>query len=329
MSREAARIEGIQRPDVLEKLIELGVDFQGYPAILQRVYEPIQGKNKTFRALAEQLIRRSLRGEFRVLGSQRDEQRSRGTFAPIGSGRAAGERIRLRLHAGEIGPAGSAGGRAHGRRDTRGGRSGRAEPRQSIPARDGECVVLRFARERRAHLTQGDRLAGEPFAQTAPRFLIVPVFGLGDRLAVEFEKQIRMARLQQVGRKILVAGDAGVGADVKVAEIAHAGGDASIVGPVETRVSAQPATGGAMAGLTRNSFVRMCGLLEPAGRDGLERRMTDRATSARLRRRDTKAFRDPFRARIEQDRKRLGVKILLAPGDVLAPLGSRAAVTTG
>ena len=85
VTREAVWIEGIQRPDILEKLVELGVDIQGYPAILQRVGEPIQGKNKTFRALAEQLIRRSLRGEFRVRGSERDEQRSRGAFAPVGS----------------------------------------------------------------------------------------------------------------------------------------------------------------------------------------------------------------------------------------------------
>jgi hypothetical protein len=84
-----------------------------------------------------------------------------------------------------------------------------------------------------------------------------------------------------------------------------------------------------MAALTRNSFIRMRGLLEPAGRDGLERRMANRAASARLRRLKAEAFRDPLRARIEQDRKRLGVKILLAPGDVLAPLFARAAVTAG
>ena len=66
MCGENGRVERIQSPDILKKLIELGVDFQGYPAILQRVCEPIETKNKTFRALAEQLIGRSFRGEFSV-----------------------------------------------------------------------------------------------------------------------------------------------------------------------------------------------------------------------------------------------------------------------
>ena len=83
MSGEETRVEGIQRPHILEKLIEFGVDFQRYPAILQRVGKSIQGEDKTFRALAQQLICSSLGRELAVRGSQRDEQRSRGAFAPV------------------------------------------------------------------------------------------------------------------------------------------------------------------------------------------------------------------------------------------------------
>ena len=57
--------------------------------------------------------------------------------------------------------------------------------------------------------------------------------------------------------------------------------------------------------------------------------MTNSAARARRRGGDSEAFGDPFRSRIEQDRIRLGVKILLAPGDVLAPFRTGAAVTTG
>ena len=56
MTGEAARIERIERLYILEKLIELGIDFQRAPAILaERVGQPVQGENKPLRALAEQL----------------------------------------------------------------------------------------------------------------------------------------------------------------------------------------------------------------------------------------------------------------------------------
>ena len=74
MTGETARIERIERSYVLKKLIELCVDFQGCPVTLvERVRKPIQCENKTLRALTEQLIRSSVRGEFSVCGSQRDE----------------------------------------------------------------------------------------------------------------------------------------------------------------------------------------------------------------------------------------------------------------
>ena len=82
------------------------------------------------------------------------------------------------------------------------------------------------------------------------------MFRFGDRLAVEFEEQIGMTRLQELGRKILVAGDAGVCAHIKVAEIAHASGDAGVVGPIRAGVAAQPAAGGAVAASHRKRLRR-------------------------------------------------------------------------
>ena len=123
-----------------------------------------------------------------------------------------------------------------------------------------------------------------------------------------------------------MAGDAGIGAHVEVAQIAHAGGHPRVVIPVGARVSAQPASGGAMAAFAGNAFVRMRGSGEPAGRDGLEGRMTRGAARARLCRRYSEALGDSLRARIEQDGMRLGVKVLLAPGDVLAALWAGAAM---
>ena len=138
-----------------------------------------------------------------------------------------------------------------------------------------------------------------------------------------------MTRLQQLGRKILMAGDAGVCTDVEVAEVAHAGGDPGIVIPIRSRVPTQPAASGAMTGFAGNAFVRTRGGGEPARCDRLQRRMTNRATRARLRPGDSEAFSHPLRPRIEQNGKRLGVKILPTPGDILAPLRTSATVTTG
>ena len=186
-----------------------------------------------------------------------------------------------------------------------------------------------IVRECPAHFSQCDRLPGEPLAQAAPRFLINPMLRLGDGLAVQFEKQIGMARLQELRSKILMAGDTGIGAHVEIAQIAHAGGHPCVVSPVGARVSAKPASGGPVAAFTGNTFVRMRGSGQPAGRDGLEWGMARSAARARLRRRYSEALGDSFRPRIEQDRMRLGVKILLAPGDVLAALRPGAAVAAG
>jgi hypothetical protein len=60
--------------------------------------------------------------------------------------------------------------------------------------------------------------------------------GLRDFLAVQFEDQFRMAGLSEVTVYILMTGDAGVGANVKIFQIAHAGVDAVLVAPIRARV---------------------------------------------------------------------------------------------
>ena len=57
--------------------------------------------------------------------------------------------------------------------------------------------------------------------------------------------------------------------------------------------------------------------------------MTNRATRIRLRLRDADGFADAGRARVEQNSVSPSMKILLRPGDILAPLFTRATVTTG
>ena len=57
--------------------------------------------------------------------------------------------------------------------------------------------------------------------------------------------------------------------------------------------------------------------------------MTNGAARARLRFANSNGFRDPRRTGIEQNGKRARMKILARPGDVLAALFARSAVTTG
>lgn len=57
--------------------------------------------------------------------------------------------------------------------------------------------------------------------------------------------------------------------------------------------------------------------------------MTNGATRAGLRLRNSDSVADSSRTRVEKDRVSAGVKIFLRPGDVLAPLFAGAAVATG
>src|SRR4051812_38130438 len=127
-----------------------------------------------------------------------------------------------------------------------------------------------------------------------------------------------MAGFQKRRFQNLMTGRARRGANVKTAKIAHPRSDASAVSPIFSRMSAEPATGRAMASLTRNAFRRMRVRPEAVRRDGLERGVANRATRTCFRRRNTQSFGDPLRARVQQDGVRFGVKIFLAPGEILA-----------
>ena len=70
---------------------------------------------------------------------------------------------------------------------------------------------------------------------------------LMNRLAVQLEYERWMASLQDIIIDVLMAGDAGVCAQVKIAEIAHPGVYPGVVGPIRTSVSPQPGTSGSMA----------------------------------------------------------------------------------
>lgn len=123
-----------------------------------------------------------------------------------------------------------------------------------------------------------------------------------------------------------MARDAGVCAHVKAAKITHPGGNTDVVGPISPRVTAQPAARGAVTAFARDAFIGTHGGREPTRRDRLQRRMANGAARARLRLSNPEPVRDPGRARIEQHRKSLRVIIVLAPRDVLASLGARAAM---
>jgi hypothetical protein len=64
------------------------------------------------------------------------------------------------------------------------------------------------------------------------------VFRLGDRLSVKFKGELRMAGPADVAIEILVARHAGIRANVKTSQVAHAGGDADGVSPILSGVPA-------------------------------------------------------------------------------------------
>src|SRR5437867_4319720 len=130
---------------------------------------------------------------------------------------------------------------------------------------------------------QRDRLTGQPRARAGPRVIVPPMFRFVSRLAVEFEDEGRMASLQKVVVDILMTRYTGVGADIEAAQVAHPGCDAHRISPVGASVSAQPRASRAVAAFARHALVRVRGGSEPRLLDGLKRRMTNRATRARLR----------------------------------------------
>ena len=80
-----------------------------------------------------------------------------------------------------------------------------------------------------------------------------------------------MAGFDDVGINILVTCHAGVRADIKTAEIAHARGDAHGVSPVFPSVTSQPRFGSVMTTFAGNAFVRVRGRGQACRANGLER----------------------------------------------------------
>ena len=84
MNRERGGIEGIERPHILEQLVELGLNLQFEALILiECVSQPIERENKAFCSLSEDRNRGSLGGKFVVGGSEGDQKISRAAFAPV------------------------------------------------------------------------------------------------------------------------------------------------------------------------------------------------------------------------------------------------------
>ena len=110
-----------------------------------------------------------------------------------------------------------------------------------------------------ARFAQGDGLADQPTARANQRSILFPMFRFVNRLTVEFEHKLGMARVQNIGIDILVAGDTRVRTRIKISEIVHPGTDARCVGPIGPGVSAQPRFGGAVTTFARHAFVRARG----------------------------------------------------------------------
>src|SRR5437868_2576756 len=177
--------------------------------------------------------------------------------------------------------------------------------------------------------SQRDRLSDQPTPRPHRWIIFAPLFRFVDRLTIELKNELGMTGGQNVGLDILMTGDAGIRAHVKASQIMHPGADSRGISPVGSRVSAQPRFSRAVTIFARHSFIRSRARRETSRLDRLERRMANRATCARLRLRNANRLADSRRTRIEQNRERAGVKILLRPGDVLAAFFARAAVTAG
>lgn len=120
----------------------------------------------------------------------------------------------------------------------------------------GEEFWVRFGGgfELPEHFTQRDGLADGPGLGVVPICFFAPVFGFGDGLAVEFEDEFGMAGVEEGQRDGLVAGDAGVGADVEIFEVAHAGEDAIGLCVIGAGVGAEPVFGRAVATFAGDAF---------------------------------------------------------------------------
>lgn len=134
------------------------------------------------------------------------------------------------------------------------GASAGHQPDQGMPAVHFALGWRLFTREFPAGFAEGDGLSNKPGLGTDAILFWPPVFGLGDALAVQFENQFRMTGLEKRRRNHLMTGNTGVGADIQVLQVAHAGSGAIGARVVRARVGAQPHLRRTMAAFTGDPF---------------------------------------------------------------------------
>ena len=126
-----------------------------------------------------------------------------------------------------------------------------------------------------------------------------------------------------------MTGDAGVGANIEIFQIAHAGLHAVFVAPIRACVTAEPILRRAVTVLTGNAFADFCLRTQLYGRHGVQWRMTNSAPLVLNRICYSQDFGNAFRpGGFERRVWPQVVKITRGPNQVLVPIVSRPAVAT-
>lgn len=202
------------------------------------------------------------------------------------------------------------------------------EPGEGLPLREGLIVGGGVADQFPTGFAEGNGLADKPGAGSGAGG-VAPVFGLVDGLTVEFEEEVGVAGGGEVGIDVLMAGDAGVGADVETFEVAQAGANAGGVGPIGAGVTAEPGAGSAVAAFAGDGLLRLDGGEALGGGDGLEGGVAGGAAGAGLGGGKGEGIGDALGAGVGEDGVAAGVEVALLPGDELAAFFAGAAVATG
>jgi hypothetical protein len=74
-----------------------------------------------------------------------------------------------------------------------------------------------------------------------------------------------MTSPEQIRVQVLMTGDAGIGPNVKAAQVPHSGADTRGVSPVPARVPAQPRPGCAVTIFAGDAFIRLHRFVQGAG----------------------------------------------------------------
>ena len=137
-----------------------------------------------------------------------------------------------------------------------------------------------------------------------------------------------MTGLENVVVNILVAGDAGVGADVKVLQVAHSRGGAVGPGVIFPRVRTQPVFRRTMAAFARDTFTHLEKFAAKILGNRLQRRMAGSAARVYGGILDVERVGDLLRPRGgERGRRTMRMKIFLRPDEKL--ISFAAAMATG